>query len=323
MLKRKLNIVHISPTPLVAAPGKIAKAQRKCGHNAICIIFSDYPVHTNLSGKFIDESILLTPELKPYLEESLAQADVIHVHNNCPADKVLWILQHNQLATFVYHIHSPMREGPVFLDRTKTIGLPFKKFLVVGQHHSKLYPHYIPVPNIIHQVPSLNLRKDNEKLRVIYSPTNKHEGRWNNKFSEVLDATLDSLAKLDFIELIMSKTPIHPNVLMYLRKRAHLTIDEIATGGFHQVSLEGLCAGNVVINGSDYFGKVGFSRFSEQILPPFQSASDSDIKDILLKFACDAELTRVWQKKSFEYFTRYLYPERLAEFFIQAYGVEE
>lgn len=318
---KSLNIVHISPTPLVAAPGKIAKAQRQVGHNAICIIFSDYPAHTNLAGKFIEDSILFTQELQKYLENSIAQADVIHIHNNCPYDKVKWILALNQEATFVYQIHSPMREGPVFLDRTEEIGLPFTKFLVVGQHHSKLYPNYIPVPNIIHSVPSLNLREKNEKLKVIYSPTNKHEGRWNNKFSATLDITLRSLKNLNLIEILSFEKPIPPNTLMYLRRNAHLTIDEIATGGFHQVSLEGLCAGNVVINGSDYFGQVGFSRFTNYVLPPFQTASDNDIQDVLLKFVDDVDLTRFWQQKSFEYFTQYLSPEKLVQFFIQAYGV--
>lgn len=314
-----MNIVHISPTPLVASPGKIANAQRLVGHNSVCMILNDYPEKGPLFKKFIDDSIIFNNETRDFLIHSISLADIIHVHNNCPKNIVQLILDINKNALFVYQIHSPMREGPVYIDRTKTIGLPFEKFLVVGQHWAKLYPKYIPVPNIINFSPSLNLRRNDEKLRVAFSPTHKHQGRWTSKNSELLNKTLDALVNLDVIKLIKPNAPVAPNVLMYMRRSAHLTIDEIATGGYHQVSIEGMCAGNVVINGADFFAKKAYSKFSDGELPPFVFASDFNIKDILWNFVNDVSITNEYQKKSYNFFQSYLSPERLVNFFDKAY----
>ncbi|MDM1022219.1 hypothetical protein QSV37_18285 [Acinetobacter sp. VNK23] len=313
------NIVHISLTPLVAAPGKMAKLQREFGHNACCIVLNDYPSKGPLANKFLDDSILFTKEMTPFIENSIRQADIIHIHNNCPIDKAQLINRLNQKTKFIYHVHSPLREGPLFLDRTQDMGIVFDDFLVVGQHWPKLYPNYKPVPNIIFHTPSINLRQKGEKLRIAYSPTHQHIGKWTSKHCQELNDTINSLSSLGLIELIRPESPVHPNTLMYMRRYCHLTIDEIATGGYHQVSLEGLCAGNIVINGADYFGKKVLANFCENVDPPFIHAHSSNIAEVITRFVQSEELTREWQTKSLEYFQKYLLPSRLIHIYNSIY----
>jgi hypothetical protein len=106
---------------------------------------------------------------------------------------------------------------------------------------------------------------------------------------------------------------------MAVRRTCHVTIDEIATGGFHMVSLEGLCAGNVVINRADYFGKATFSTFCSGEMPPFTYADDSCIREVLLLLVEDVDETARLQMASHDYFRCHCDPLKLVEVFDAAY----
>jgi hypothetical protein len=318
-MSNMLNIVHISPTPLVAAPSKVAAAQRRWGHDSVSIVLNDYPEKSPLAKKFTEESLLPSPFLMSTIDRAIANADIIHVHNELPADWVENLLQKNQSAKYVYQVHSPLREGPLYIERANSIGLPFIGYFVVGQYQPRHYQKYLLVPNIVNEVPSVKFRKKGEKLRVMFSPTHAQDGRWNNKHTPQLKDAIDALSNLGKIEPIWVDTPVHPKTLMAIRRNCHVSIDEIATGGFHQVSLEGLCAGNVVINRADFFSKAAFSQFSDQKLPPFCYSDGTQIADFLLRLSADVEETNYLQQQSFEYFRSYLMPEQLVEKFNDAY----
>ncbi len=314
------KIVHISPTPLVGSPGKIAEAQRSVGHDSVAVVLSDYPKNGPLEKLFLSRSILLDEFTKPHIENLIRDCNIIHVHNFLNARDWVWLRNLTQTATFVHHAHSPTREGPLYVDRaTCDPNFEFDLRLVVGQHWDRFYPDAYPVPNLILTKPSIRLRKPNERLRVMFSPTHKHVGRWTSKHSEALDTALASLSDIGKIDLLMPSAPVQPETLFELRRGCHVTIDEIATGGFHMVSLEGLCAGNVVINKADYFSRSTFANFCENVMPPFTEANDNDIADILMELADDVDLTVKKQKMSIEYFKRYCGPTRLVGIFDEAY----
>lgn len=315
----KIKIVHLSPTPLVGAPGKIAYSQRAIGHDSQCIIFGDYPKKGPLFGFFTGNSIVLDKNTIHFAETVIGCADVIHVHNYIPDSKVAWLRGLIGSSRMVYHVHSPLREGPLYYDRSSQFDYDAK--IVVGQHWGRLHPEYVSVPNLVVDSPSLELRKDGEPLRVMYSPTHKHKGRWTSKHSDELLEALNSLERLGLIEVLAPSSPIPPSSLLQLRRKCHLTVDEITTGGFHQVSLEGMCAGNVVINKADYFSKNNFSRFSEGEFPPFVYGSDACIKNVLLEFAQSEEKTRAAQIRSYEYYLKYCDYRRLVAFYDEAYSM--
>lgn len=316
-MSKPYNIVHISNTPLVAAPSKLASSQRKIGHNSIAIALNDYP--GALANMFISEYIKISSFTEELINRSIQDAHIIHIHNDIPSSFARRIITLNQSAKYIYQAHSPLREGPLYISRAESIGLPFNATFVVGQFQPRLHNESIIVPNIISEAPSLNLRKSGEKLRVLFSPTHKRPGRWNNKFTDGLDLALKSLSAQGKIEAVIPENPVSPQELMSVRKHMHVTIDEIATGGFHQVSLEGLAAGNVVINKADYFSKVAFSLFSNYEQPPFHYSNGDKIYDDLLSLSKDIELTNHYQQKSYDYFCEHLKPEKMATYYDTIY----
>jgi hypothetical protein len=317
MLKTK--IVHLSPTPLVGAPGKIAHAQREIGHDSQCVIFNDYPKSGPLCGFFTSQSIVMDENTRDFVEGLLSEAEVIHIHNFIPESLEGWVRTNLGASKLVYHAHSPMREGPLYYDRSDQFDYDVK--LVVGQHWGRLHPKHVSVPNLVLDAPSVSLRKSGQPLKVMYSPTHKHKGRWTSKHSAELVSSLEGLSKLGLIELIAPKVPIPPSALLQMRRKCHLTIDEISTGGFHQVSLEGLCTGNMVLNKADYFSKNNFSRFSEGCFPPFVYGSDSCIADVLLEYAQSVDKTNAAQMESYNYYLKYCDYRRLVKFYDEAYAM--
>lgn len=314
------RIVHIAPTPLVGAPGKIAWAQRMNGHEAISVALSDYPKGGPLEKKFLDRTLLLDDFTRSFIEDSLKSADIVHVHNFVPGHHVDWLRTLGQCATFVYQAHSPLREGPLYVGRADNdVPFDFRLKLVVGQHHGRFYPDFIAVPNLILSPPSIRPRAKGDRLRVMFSPTQKQQGRWNSKYSEHLETVLQSLSKIGKIDVVAPTAPVAPETLMNVRRSCHVTIDEIATGGFHMVSQEGLCAGNVVINRADFFGKATFASFCNGEHPPFVYADDLTIADTLLRLAENWEETVHLQKKSYEFFRLFCDPLRLVEVYDAAY----
>lgn len=315
-----LRIVHITPTPLVGAPGKIAWAQRMKGHEALAVALSDYPKGGPLEKMFLDRTLMIDDFTRDYIEESIRRADIIHLHNFLPKDRLNWLRELGQSAAYIYQAHSPLREGPLYVSQAgEDAPYNFRVKLVVGQYAGRMYPSFKPVPNIILSPPSIRKRQKGEKLRVMFSPTHTRDGRWNAKYSQKLDEVLEAYVKVGKIDLISPKKSVSPEVLMTVRRSCHVSIDEIATGAFHQISLEAMCAGNIAINRADHFAKVTFAGFCDGQMPPFLYADDGCIADILLRLADDWEETARHQQESYDYFRRYCDSLRLVEVFDAAY----
>lgn len=317
-----MNIVHLSNTPLVGAPGKISKQANVAGYKSSSIVLRDYPIKSGLSNRFIDNSILFDKSnyvLMSIINEKIKKADIIHIHNDIHPE-MLPIIRKNSGAHFIYQVHSPLREGPLYFERELDIPLEFSKNLVIAQYQTRHYPYYTPVPNLVLFEPRISLRKDNEKLKVIFAPSHSRGGRWNSKYSENLVNTLHSLSKLGLIDLIEIKSPLSPNELYELRISSHAIIDEIVTGSYHQVSLEGLGSGNVVINNSDFFSSYMLSSVSGACtLPPFYSVSEQNVSEKLVELARSPVLTREYQQKSYEFFIKNLRPNQLFERYKEIY----
>jgi hypothetical protein len=310
-----INVIHFSPTPIVGSPSKISLAQELIGMKSTSIVLSDYPTKTSLADKFIDNSIVLDRAdslILDYVNEALNEANIIHIHNDLPNDKVDWIRKKSKKSTFVYKVHSPLREGPLYYNRADFIGLPFSAYLAIAQYQPRHYPQYQVVPNLVLHRPSIRLRNQGEKLRILFTPAHKRGGRWNSKYSPRLEEVLKSLQELNLVEWIELKQPLHPNQVMLIRRNCHLTIDEIVTGAYHQVSLEGLCAGNIVINRADYFSKAMLANFNDSFsLPPFYYADEKTIDEVLLELATNVDKCRELQILSFEYYKTHLTPDNL------------
>lgn len=318
------SVIHISPTPLVGAPSKISKTLRKIGYESFAVAISDYPKNGPLYKKFTDDVSVFaesSPEQLELIHSRIENADIIHIHNDLPRHVLELVLKLNTKAKFVYQVHSPLREGPLYYERSEVIGLPFSDHLVVAQYQPRHYQTYRAVPNLVDFKHEVTLREDGQRLRVMFSPSHTRSGRWNAKYSEKVEKDLKALSQIGKIDLIWPEIPLHPKELMDLRKSVHVTIDEVMTGAFHQVSLEGLCAGNVTINRADYFSKAIFAQCTaSKEMPPFVYADEASLSDIILELADSPSMTREIQSCSFEYFDANMKPTDLIGNFKYVYS---
>jgi len=315
---KQYKVLHVSPTPLVDSPRKISVAldsytEFESNH----FIFTDYP--GSIKGIFSNNSLLYSTQ-KDLIHTLIENADIIHIHNFLYPEQEEIIFNNSKSDTkFVYQAHSPLREGPNFVDYVPKM-INFDKRCVVAQYHPRLYSTYTMLPNIVLENPYLNLIKDSEVPKVLFSPAHKRTGgRWNDKYSNELFIALKSLESLDKIEMIVAEN-YKPFELFQLRKQCHISIDEIVTGAFHQISLESLFAGNVTINNSDIFSKLAMEvtiNSREEI--PFYKANNHNIKDKLLFLVQNYELMREYQLKSFKFAKTYLQPDKLINLYTNMY----
>ncbi len=314
-------VLHISKTPLAGSPARISSAINNFSDLESYHFFEcDYP--GNLKGLMSNESICISEGNKSewMFDNVLKSADIIHVHNEVSLDVSKKIIACKPECKFIYHVHSPLREGPLFVELVSKMGIEFNIKLVVAQYQARIYQDYIPVLNLVPYKPYIKEVKPGDIPRVICSPAHKRVGgRWNDKTSKALDLALRSLSKFKKIELIEC-AGVKPFELFSLRKKCHITIDEIKTGSFHQVSLEGLAAGNAVINNSDWFSDLYLKKWSNyEVDLPFIKADCDSIYDVLVDFQSDYEKLRKKQIESFEFFNKFLLPEYIVKSYLNIY----
>ncbi|WP_152453199.1 hypothetical protein [Microbulbifer sp. THAF38] len=283
---------------------------------------SDYP--KPLSGSFTSSGVYW--DRRPNKDSGLAvelikNADVIHIHNAVYRVVCDEIYELNPTASYVFQTHSGLREGPLYFDATEMMGLPFKRFFTIAQAYPRLYQNYEPVPNIIsfpaNPEPALI---EGGRPRVLFSPTHSRKARWGGKGSKVLEETLTSLSSLGRIEYVRPKSFLTPYELFSLRKTCQISVDEIITGGFHQVSLEALGAGTVCVNGSDYFSNLSFmSCLGSLDEPPFFRVTEDDCVERMTDLVSSPDLILKYQQESLRFFDNYLRPEKLVSIYAQKY----
>ena len=312
----------MTETPLVGAPAKIVCAlNRYTAFDASCVIAHDYP--KPLTGLFLGDAIVWTNDRvsNSLCDALVSDADVIHVHNNLPErirGRVLRLAKAS--CRFVYQTHSPLREGPLFFDRSESLGFEFAAKLSIPHFPQRFAPRFRLVPNITLLSPSLQPRRVQSAVRILFSPAHHRRGlRWGDKVCEALDDALGLLSKMKGIE-VLRVSGMPPTTLAELRRTTHISVDEIATGGFHQVSLEGLATGNVVVNNADYFAIQSLKmacRISED--PPFVRMDGNNVAQGLFSLAMDETRLDELRNHSHQYFVDYLQPNRLIQRFSELY----
>lgn len=316
-----MKIIHLSKTPLAGSPSRISDALNQYTDcESYHFIEADYP--GELKGRMTDRSLTISLENGEYwlFKKLMKEADIVHIHNEISESTIELLGLCSENCKFIYHVHSPLREGPLFTELCGSIGIDFDQKLVVAQYHPRLYQDYTPVLNLVPFIPSLNILGENEIPKLLFSPAHRRiGGRWNDKVSEGLLLALESLNKFKKIELIdvSAKTPYE---LFVLRKHCHITIDEIVTGSYHQISLEGLAAGNLVINNSDYFSDLFLSITSDGYEIPFVKSDSDGIYDLLTSYLDYPDKIRSKQTESYNFFNSFLLPKNVIQKYKQIYS---
>lgn len=319
-MNRRL-IVHLSRTPLAGAPGRLSDAlDRHSCYSSICFIEADYK--DAQAGIFGGGAVYLktTAGLEDrLLDEALRGAAIIHIHNQISPSLAARIREMDLGIPVVYHLHSPTREGPLYAPRSGDMQQRITAILTAAQAHPRFYPNAIPVPNIVPELPPTPFPPSDDRIRILYAPVQKRGGRWNGKGSLELDAAIDEVSRRPDVEIVRLGAPCPSHVLYRFRQACHITIDEISTGAFHQISLEGLHAGNAVINGADFATMQTIAGWAGEH-PPFIISSERSIRDDLNLLLNDREhLSRI-QKASHEYAIQRLNPKNLVSIYERVYN---
>ena len=317
-------ICQISRTPLVGAPANITRAINSYSDwSAELYIEENYKgvreSYFNAEARSVDFSDDLS---KSALIRSLEKADVILIHNDISIEMSEMIQIYSNDTPLLYLTHSPQREGPLFCDVENSLGLKFAKKLCCAQYHWGIYPEYTPVPLIVNYVPSLNLYEPGEKIRILYLPSHRNSsGRWNSKTSDLFLEEVSKIQRYPIIELIAPDNPLKPNDLYALRQTCHITIDEVITGTFHTISLEGLCAGNIVINASTRVSNLALeiTTKNKNDKVPFLYCDEEQVYNLLVEMIQDPLLIRNRQKESYDYYCKNLQPKDLIKNYINVF----
>ncbi len=322
---KDINVVHLSTTPLVGAPGKVSKYLSLEGCNSIHFFIKDYP--EPLKNFFNSNSCLLNLKnvnINKFFSDAIRSADIIHIHNNIPIDLCYKILETNNRCKYVYQVHSPLREPPLFSNFESNLPFKFDAKLCVAHIHPRLYDDYIMVPNLIDH-PGVLRKRDESKIRIIFSPSHNRcqkEYIFSTKLSPNIQGNLEFLERKysSEIEVINMETKIEPQVLLKIREGCDITVDEIVTGGFHQVSCEGLSCGNIVLNNADFFAKKSFSdAIRADALPPFLRVNDQNFLEIVLNLTKDRSLLNKYRQSSYDFYHKFMLPQRLIHCFTRIY----
>ena len=317
-----IKIVHISKTPLVGAPGNISSYINTLDDFESCHLYSnDYP--EPLRCFFTKNSFKI--ELKSNIKlwwtiHTLQEANIIHIHNDITDEVIDLLCEYAPHARYFYHVHSPLREPPLYVDVPERLPFNFEKKLCVAQVYPRLYPDYFMVPNIIPHQGIKNISESEHEIKILFSPTHNRTTnmRFGGKYSPRIKDILEKLHKE--VKVIQPEKPIPPNELIRIRELVDISIDEIVTGGFHQVSYEGLACGNIVINNADEFSKINFAsaiRANEE--PPFFRCDDYTLKDKINDLLSDRKKLLRIRQASLAYYRKYMRPERLIKIFSDLY----
>lgn len=318
-----MRILHLTNTTLAGAPGMLSQA------------INTYSKHSSIVAQFNDKSparAVFQPETlyvdqsdwcKSWLQNAIAQSDVIHVHNIVPT-YVQSILAESDLSKkkLIYQVHSPLYEPPNFGDVSEDLGLPFDAKLVIGHFHPRQFPDFQIVPNCLFRRNMFNhfAGPQNKKIRVLFSPSSKARMRWNAKTTPLVTQALAAVDQDPTVE-VASFTDLAPEMLIMHRQGADISIDEVLTGSYHLVSYEGLACGNAVINGCDALSIFAFqAAFRTEDTPPFVVANEHNLLRTVMDLTSDRASLEELKTQGREFFWDVMAPERVVPIFLDIYS---
>ena len=193
---------------------------------------------------------------------------------------------------------------------------------VVSQAWARLYQNFTMIPNVVPEIYGcqdldLNLKQ------VMFTPSHGKGGRFGFKGADKTERIINKFYKSyksfsrnttkEGVNIIINKQPIRQSSLHVLRSHTHVSIDEIVTGGFHQVSLEALATGGCVINGADIFSLMNFAHSVEaEELPPFITVKDeAEFRRALFQITHDHDFLLDAILQSRKYYKNFLTTRRL------------
>lgn len=317
-----VNIIHISPSALAGAPGMLSEALSDFGHVQSSIHFraGDHGTQRDI---FSPESIPVKDIKadKALFMMHFEEAEVIHVHNFIPNFVLKWMSEARRRdRKYIFQVHSPRYERPVYDDLSDFHGVTFAAKLVISHFHPRHYPDFEVVPNCLYRKAFATSRcvSPSGPLRIQFSPSGRSTGRWAAKSSQVFEQTIDLLKNDTRFEFTVFED-VSPQNLSHRRSLADVTIDELVTGSYHLVSYEGLAAGTVVLNNADTVSTDMFQIGFRSPPPPFLRCDPLELHEILANLNRDRDELLKIKARSRDFFETWMSPDRTSKIYADIY----
>lgn len=237
-----MNVLHVADGPLSGAPYRLMQVQRLGGLEARLLDYVEPPGRGSFPR---DVPMDGDPDAVARLLET---ADIIHYHNWRLTSLLFkfhpWARDIARRKPSVIQFHSPRAGNGWFEDELRD---PAVIKLVVAQHHVRLFPECLPVPNAVpiddplHRPAGVH----NQPPVIAFTPFRCGRRGW---YAKGCGKTLEVLRR-GFSHRFVSGAPLRE--VLELRAQCDIAIDEVVTGSYHLCSLESLSQGLATVAGLD------------------------------------------------------------------------
>ena len=278
-----MRICHLSQTPIAGAPWAWSESFKEAGYDSFCVAGRIYG----------DGRVMPSDERWPPTERGIRmihEADLIFCHQGKPYRQKWYPKDKPTVA--IYH----SQPTPGHTDRmAERHGWPWA---AIGQWEERLYPGCKFVPNLVplkhpwYQPGD----KPTDRVRIVYSPSNKNLPGWDDKGYERTFRILEGLKGPGVEVDIITGTPLEE--CLRRKSTAHVCIDECVTGAYHRSSLEALALGCVVVNACDARCEWLIRQMTGGAPYPFTHCTMPELPELLdVLIADDVEFEGTFRRK--------------------------
>lgn len=315
-----IHVLHITENPIAGAPMNLSRALNKYQSDKVKsrhIAASD-----RNENRVFDSDLLLDVHSADEIEQAVLQADVVHFHNFYSKQylfrKYPYLWPEVKKKPRVWQAHS--QRSIEWMDITEGLRDQRAKHLVIGQYHPREWPECEVVPNIVDiwDEKLMPTKRDNDLMRVAFSPSRIGLKGWDNKGYEVTKPVLQRLVDEGLIEAEIIYDYPYEKCLKH-RRVADVVIDECVTGSYHLTSLEALSQGQCTVAGLDNIQLETLATLTGTKSHPWFVARADTLYDRLKMLAEHTPTVKMYGLQARAWMEKYWNPKDLTARFVKIY----
>ncbi|KHL75604.1 hypothetical protein PpSQ1_04360 [Pseudomonas putida] len=254
------------------------------------------------------------------LGEYAKQADHVIFHN-CTQQSHIDIVRKSVKghATLNFHMHSPPFEPPLFCYDIITENA-FDNVFSVAQGYGRFFNDSIPIANIIPDIKIFNRKQ--RRSAIIIGHLRTTSARWSKKIPQNFVKDFEALLSREKVDIVTIPKLFGCDTVPYKTFSQALqgfdyVVDDICSGLFHQISLEGLKSGCIVFSAADEYSIESFCKAADCPPPPFDIVGDIyDLYEKIRFYERNPSKLEAAQSRNLEFAEKYLSEKRISQIFV-------
>jgi hypothetical protein len=315
------RVLLVSETPVAGTVVRFAEALNASGKaSAVPFVLRAYK---SCAFDLPNGAMGSLPNWGELLCEEAAQADAIVLHNVTQQSTVDIVMSGRRAdAPVAYHLHSPPFEPPLYAAGVIE-GNTFDQLYCVAQGYHRFYAGAAPIANIIPD--PLLFASAQRRNAVFVGHLRTTNARWSRKVPQGFARTLADALAADAvpvfgIEKLFGSESVPYRTFTQALQGFNFVVDDVCSGLFHQISLEGLKSGCIVFSAADEASLESFCEAAECPVPPFHRvAGPDDIAEAVRSYVRRPTVLAAARRRNAEFSDRYLSESRLRELFVKRF----